>query len=184
MQASSQQKKKKRKSNSYMDTLPRLHRPSYARTLEATHPKLVSSEYKKSIHHVHLFYATLTPPHATLGADLGAGASDLACGCDCACGCTGLGGIGNGLFLSASSTRCACSVLRINQPAYRRPTVDSAMCTIFCRPTRRKKSKISVPIRKKINNEANAPRQRQSPNHSSRSYPQPKAPSPRYCPPG
>lgn len=64
------------------------------------------------------------PPHATFFAATGTtGASTPSAGPVCPGARLGL--IGNGLFLSPSRTRCACSVLRMNQPAKRRPTVDS-----------------------------------------------------------
>ena len=41
------------------------------------------------------------------------------------------GGIGSGLLRRESKTRWACSVFRMNQPAYFLPSVDSAMWTMF-----------------------------------------------------
>ena len=42
-----------------------------------------------------------------------------------------MGATGRGAARRVSRTRCACSVLRMNQPAKRRPTVLSATCTMF-----------------------------------------------------
>jgi hypothetical protein len=41
------------------------------------------------------------------------------------------GYLGSGLFRNSSRMRCDRSVLLMNQPAYRRPTVDSETCTMF-----------------------------------------------------
>jgi hypothetical protein len=44
----------------------------------------------------------------------------------------GLVGGGRGMFFRSSRTFCDRSVFLMNHPAYRLPTVDSAMCTMSC----------------------------------------------------
>jgi hypothetical protein len=69
-------------------------------------------------------YALVAAPQATFFCCGGAGL--LSVSDDAA-----IGASGSGPFLTPSSTRCACSVLRMNQPAKRRPTVTSEIWTMF-----------------------------------------------------
>lgn len=78
--------------------------------------------------------ATLTPPHATLWAVLGVFAGASPAVADVApvlVRLAVLGGMGSGVFLRSSKILCVLSVFLINHPAYRLPTVDSAMWTMF-----------------------------------------------------
>lgn len=79
--------------------------------------------------HYHASYAVFTVPHATFGPGFDGAADGAAAAC---ASTTGFGGTGNGLLWRVSYTRWACSVFLMNHPAYLRPTVDSAIFTMFC----------------------------------------------------
>jgi hypothetical protein len=84
--------------------------------------------------------AIFTPPHATfcplapLVERFWLDASAATKGSDTEA--DGLIGWGRGVFFRSSRTFCDRSVFLMNHPAYRLPTVDSAMCTMSYRGVR------------------------------------------------
>lgn len=106
---------------------------TYNRTTSHTLICISTSPRRRSPHHEsriphHAF--VLAPPHATFfcAACATAGAAPSpspAPGPPVPVPGARLGRMGKGEFLRPSRTRWACSVLRMNQPAKRRPTVDS-----------------------------------------------------------